>query len=554
MDEAGGVVVENLGVEIGSKSLLHSISLRLPARTFTTVIGSSGCGKSTLIKCLAGLLPPTSGRTLLGGHDVQTLSDSLPLAIGYLPQFGAFHSEQTVREILEIAIKLRLPNSVSIETRANWLNHIIDLGRISSVLDQPYSTLSGGQMRRVALAEELIGDPPFLFLDELTSGLDEFSDREMMRWLRELAHKVSKTIVLVTHATYHLDLSDSVVFLHKGGLAFHGSPQSLLSTHEADSFADVLESYESAQVVSADPLEVAGSIPEPQELRTAAPPSGWRQFPTILHRQIGLFLRDRPQILLQVVLAILFPLVVAVFAIQGLPQVRSLGLELNTNVLLELNEQLHYLRESISTASLVSGLAMFQVILLALMGANNGAREIAKERAVLQKELRVGLSSTAYVGTKFIQVAGLSLVQSVWMVIFVKSVCGFPGDLLAQIAILFATTLAMATTCLAISAGSPSPERASLLSIYLVGFQLPLSGAALALPEWLSMICRPFIAAYWGWSGYLRTFETARQYDVVRESTETFIAPYPVSLTVLSVHIALTLAMTVWFVGHARKA
>ena len=63
----------------------------------------------------------------------------------------------------------------------------------------------------------------------------------------------------------------------------------------------------------------------------------------------------------------------------------------------------------------------------------------------------------------------------------------------------------MSVTCLAISSASKSPERASLLAIYLVGLQLPLSGAVLALPEIVSTLCRPFIAAYWGWSGYLKT-------------------------------------------------
>jgi hypothetical protein len=118
------------------------------------------------------------------------------------------------------------------------------------------------------------------------------------------------------------------------------------------------------------------------------------------------------------------------------------------------------LRQSFAAASLVSGLSMFQVILLTLMGANNGAREIAKERDVLDKELRAGLSPWAYVTTKSLLVFGLSLAQAFWMTWFVKTVCGFPGSFPLQFAILFITTLAMSMTCLGISAASKSPERA----------------------------------------------------------------------------------------------
>src|SRR5271154_6548696 len=100
---------------------------------------------------------------------------------------------------------------------------------------------------------------------------------------------------------------------------------------------------------------------------------------------------------------------------------------------------------------------------------------------------------------------------------FVKTVCGFPGEFVQQFAVLFITTVAMSITCLAISSVSKSPERASLLAIYLVGLQLPLSGAVLALPDLVSDICRPFIAAYWGWSGYLKTLSSPPLYDIVRQ-------------------------------------
>jgi hypothetical protein len=134
---------------------------------------------------------------------------------------------------------------------------------------------------------------------------------------------------------------------------------------------------------------------------------------------------------------------------------------------------------------------------------------------------------------------------------FVKTVCGFPGHFPAQFAILFITTLAMSVTCLAISSASKSPERASLLAIYLVGLQLPLSGAVLALPEIVSTFCRPFIAAYWGWSGYLKTLSSYHVYDVVRQSTDTSIADFTPCLLVLSLHALFAGGIAWIFVSRA---
>ena len=144
-------------------------------------------------------------------------------------------------------------------------------------------------------------------------------------------------------------------------------------------------------------------------------------------RQWRLLRRDRGQLWLQLTLLLSFPVLVALFSYQGLPRVRSLSLGVEKNVVRTLTEQLLYLQESFHVAALVSGLAMFQVILLTLMGANNGSREIAKERAILDKERRVGLSPWAYTAGKFLQVAAFSLLQAAWMAWFVKSVCGVPG-------------------------------------------------------------------------------------------------------------------------------
>jgi hypothetical protein len=96
----------------------------------------------------------------------------------------------------------------------------------------------------------------------------------------------------------------------------------------------------------------------------------------------------------------------------------------------------------------------------------------------------------------------------------------------------------MTAVCLAISANMKSPEQASLLSIYLVGFQLPLSGAVLALPDALEKILQPFIAAYWSWSGQLSSMVASNYFVTIKQAVPTSIVSSPgVSSSVLTGHI-----------------
>lgn len=96
---------------------------------------------------------------------------------------------------------------------------------------------------------------------------------------------------------------------------------------------------------------------------------------------------------------------------------------------------------------------------------------------------------------------------------FVKLVCGFPGSAVVQCVEMAAACVAMTAVCLAFSSIFSSSDKANLVSIYLVGFQLPLSGIVLALPESLKWVCRPFISAYWGWAGYMSSMRESRIYD-----------------------------------------
>ncbi len=270
-------------------------------------------------------------------------------------------------------------------------------------------------------------------------------------------------------------------------------------------------------------------------------PSALTQFGVLLGRRWKIFFRDRGQLWLQFALLFGFPLLVVVFALDGLPQIKNLNGVSSGNFLEQMKNEFAQRQELVHAGSLVSGLIMFQVILLALMGSNNAAREIAGERLIFEKEKFAGVRASAYVASKAAFLGVLVLAQSVWMGVFVNFVVQFKGSPVMQVLLLVLVNASLTAICLALSSWMKTAEQASLVSIYLVGFQLPLSGAVLALPKYLSWITRPFIASYWGWSGFIQTMRETRFYEAVLAVTQTSLSPSELCLWVLLCHVILGL-------------
>jgi ABC-type multidrug transport system ATPase subunit len=272
-------------------------------------------------------------------------------------------------------------------------------------------------------------------------------------------------------------------------------------------------------------------------------PSALSQFSVLLARRWKIFFRDRGQLWLQFALLFGFPILVIVFALDGLPQIKNLNGVVSGNFLEQMKNEFAQRQELVHTGSLVSGLIMFQVILLALMGSNNAAREIAGERLIFEKEKFAGVRPSAYVASKAVFLGVLVLAQSAWMAVFVNFVVQFKGSPLMQMTLLILVNAALTAICLAISSLMKTAEQASLVSVYLVGFQLPLSGAVLALPKALSWITRPFIASFWGWSGFIQTMRDTRFYEAVLAVTQTTLASSGLCLWVLVCHVLLGLVV-----------
>ncbi len=588
-----------LGDDPDAAPLLSEITASFPNKGhFAAILGPSGCGKSTLLKVIAGLREPTSGRVGWEGRDLAEEGDLDPHEIGYVPQFSIAYEGLTVAESVECALRLRVAGLSADEHTARGAEIIRDVG-LDEIADRRVSVLSGGQKRRLALALEMVSGPRLLLCDEVTSGLDPKAEDEIAHLLHGLSRRGDRLVLSVTHSLRHLTLCDSVLLLFGGGVAYHGSAEFLFHYFGVERHEDLFpqlarrtpaqwhESWRKHRVayygqsgllpaaaIPAESVELPTGIEhsaarqvrvdrlvhdleqEPEEkprvIATgtdkaapakplAATPSALTQFTVLLARRVRLFSRDRSQVALQLALLLGFPCLVVIFALDGLPQLKSLAVPSAGNVLQQMQSEFSQITERIRAGSLVSGLIMFQLILLALMGSNNAAREIAGERLIFEKEKFAGLRPGAYLASKAVFLGALVLAQSVWMAVFVNAIVRFPGNLGDQILLLTLVNAALTAVCLAVSSLARTAEQASLVSIYLVGFQLPLSGAVLAMPAAIERLAQPFIATYWGWSGFIQTLRDTRLYEAIQQVTHTHLSATPLCLAVLAAHLLLGL-------------
>lgn len=536
--------------------LVEDVSLAFAPGKLHALIGPSGCGKSTVVKGVLGLLPRAPGATVtLGGASIAGPGD-VAGRIGFVPQFSIAQPALTVAENLRYARRLFARPDADPEAYAR----LLDVIGLAPHLEKRVGQLSGGQLRRLGLALELINAPEVLFCDEVTSGLDPASELEILEVLRRLADE-GTTVVCIIHNLARLPVFDAVHLLGGGRLRHSGTCAGLLERFGVTDPVLIYGYMEEAIAAGGSAAEcvveesihalAAGATTAGSSGGAAAAvsatayraprPGAFRQYSALVARRWRLFLHDRSQLALTAALTFGFPLLVVVFALKGLPQFESLSLAHQGSMLDRLREQVAYQQTLLKVGSLVSGLIMFQAILLTLMGANSGAREVAGERLLLEKEKLSGLRPAAYAAAKLTHVGALSVFQGLWMLGFVKLVCRFPGDFGTQALALCLCVFAMGAVSLAISALVSSSEKASLLSTYFVGFQLPLSGVVLALPDWLAAICRPTIAAYWGWAGYLDALKTSdsRFYDAVVATTTAVAQPAWLIATVLGAHVII---------------
>lgn len=212
-------VVREYGAAGNRVRALDGLSLDLPARRFTAIMGASGSGKSTLLHCLAGLDQPTSGRILLGDTDLGRLDDAALTAarrdrIGFVFQDGNLLPHLTAGENIDLGASLarRRPER-------GWRAELVERLGISDRLRHLPAQLSGGQRQRVAVARALLGRPDLIVADEPTGALDSESGRSLLALLRACVDEYGQTVVMVTHDPVAAAVTDEVVLLKDGRAA-----------------------------------------------------------------------------------------------------------------------------------------------------------------------------------------------------------------------------------------------------------------------------------------------------------------------------------------------
>ena len=236
------VCVKNLDVYAGKKKLLHDINFELPAGEILAIIGQSGQGKSTLLHLLEGMLSKgKESEVHIGGVDYR--QKDIREHIAFMAQDPALRRDLTVEETILHGARITMDKREFAATARERFESFTELFGLSDRKNHRVQTLSGGELRRTALAAELMSNPGLIVLDEPLSGLDPYNTKILCSHLKQLAF-IGHTIILTTHSYEALDIANKVLVLHKGGQGFYGTPQEAFRYFRSDNPAAILSNLD----------------------------------------------------------------------------------------------------------------------------------------------------------------------------------------------------------------------------------------------------------------------------------------------------------------------
>lgn len=211
------------------KGIVHAVkdvSFEAPSGQIFGLLGVNGAGKTTCLRMLSTVIAPTSGTATVDGFDVVKNGQDVRARIGFLSSSTALYGRLTAREMLQYFGELNKLSKSHLEDR---LEFVIEKLRLQEYIDRQCDKLSTGQKQRVSIARAILHDPPVIFFDEPTAGLDVVTSQTIMEFIEETKAQ-GKTVVFSTHIMSEAErLCDHIAVIHQGEIKASGTVQSLLN-------------------------------------------------------------------------------------------------------------------------------------------------------------------------------------------------------------------------------------------------------------------------------------------------------------------------------------
>ncbi|MBW1997044.1 MAG: ABC transporter ATP-binding protein [Deltaproteobacteria bacterium] len=222
------IKVEDLYKSFDGVEVIKGISLTVDKGQILALIGGSGHGKSVLLKQIAGLIKPDRGRILVDGHEIGRIKGRdlarLRSRMGFLFQGGALFDSMTVFD--NVAFPLREKTELNERDIKERALNVLELVGLSGAEEKFPSQLSGGMIKRAALARELVWNPEIMFFDEPTTGLDPIIGHSILKLIDRLHREYRFTGIIVTHEIPRVfDIVDKVAMLYEGAIVISGTPE-----------------------------------------------------------------------------------------------------------------------------------------------------------------------------------------------------------------------------------------------------------------------------------------------------------------------------------------
>jgi ABC-2 type transport system ATP-binding protein len=217
--------VENIVKKYGDFTAVDDVTFHVGDGEIFGLLGPNGAGKSTLIRMMTTLIPITSGRAIVAGHNVAKDADAARRCIGVIPQALTSDLDLTVEENMDIYAKLY---DVPTKRRQQAIEELLELVDLTKWRDAQTKTLSGGMRRRLEIARGLVHSPRIFFLDEPTTGLDPVSRVAVWEMLTNIKKSRELTVLITTHYMDEADrLCDRIAIVDHGKLVALDTPAAL---------------------------------------------------------------------------------------------------------------------------------------------------------------------------------------------------------------------------------------------------------------------------------------------------------------------------------------